>query len=111
MMTNIDWVDVAINKYLAGRLARFRARLEQEAEQPVGDLEVNAALLLSDLCRFLGLDEPQYVYVLGERGVEYVLRVMEAHCSVRANRVTTRSRPASETVEVVATSPLLGGSR
>lgn len=110
MATNIDWIDVAISKYLAGRLARFRARLEREAEGPIGDLEVNAALLLSDLCRFLGLDEQQYTYVLGEHGVKYVLEVMEAHCSVRVNSPPTQHRSVPDAVEVVAISQPDGGS-
>ncbi len=55
MTTNLDSVEKAVNKYITGKLAQFRAALENEAERPIGALESNAALILSDLCNFLGL--------------------------------------------------------
>jgi cobyrinic acid a,c-diamide synthase len=79
-----------MNKYLAGRLARFRARLEHEAEQPIGELEVNAALLLLDLCRHLGLVEAQSV------------RVLEANNSAMVSSLAAERQ--IETVEHVAVS-------
>lgn len=111
MATNIDWVDAAIGKYVTGKLRRFRARLEQEAEQSVGDLEVNAALLLSDLCRFLGLDEQQHDYVLGGAGVRYVQEVVDAHASVRVNPLPVGCKPVEGAAEAMAVSRPKGGSR
>ena len=93
MKTETDWGDAAISKRLEERLKQFRARLERESDQSIGDLEVNAALLLLDLCRHLGLEEDQSVRVLGIGGVEYVLEVMEAHLSTRVRSHTTRRRP------------------
>lgn len=80
--TRTDLLEVAINRYLTGRLAHFRAILEQEAEQPIQDLEVSAALLLSDLCRFIGLDPAQHDHVLGHSGVQHVLQVLDTPVSL-----------------------------
>ena len=102
MTASIYWFDAAISKYLAGRLARFRTRLEKEAERPIGDLELNAALFLSDLGRLLGLDKLQHNHVLGEHGVQYVLEVSEARVSLRLDLLPAQRMPAPEAVEVAA---------
>jgi hypothetical protein len=46
-------------------LKQFRQFIEEQAGQPVQEVEINAALLLSDLCLFLGLDAGNQVKVLG----------------------------------------------
>jgi hypothetical protein len=46
-------------------LREFRQQLECEAGAQVHTVELNAALLLSDLCEFLGLDAGNQVKVLG----------------------------------------------
>jgi hypothetical protein len=57
---------------LAKSLTLFRQHLEAEAAEPIANLEVNAALLLSDLCQFLGLGAPQQSQVLGKHGTRYL---------------------------------------
>lgn len=98
MIERIDWVDVAMSKYLTGRLADFRTNLEQGAGHQINDLECNAALFFSDLCRLFSLDEQQTQYVLGEAGVRYVTRVLESRMTLRLNGAVQklaqgRSRP------------------
>lgn len=84
MSANTDWLETAIAHYLTGKLARFRVDLEQGTDQPIDALQVNAALFISDLCRFLGLDEEQHDHVLGESGVHHVLAVLETRVSAYA---------------------------
>ena len=77
MLQNTDWFGPAVSKYLTGRLARFRVKLEREADRPIDGLHLDAALLLSDLCRFLGLDEAQHRHVLGQDAVHHVEEKMK----------------------------------
>jgi hypothetical protein len=100
MSTNTDWLDKAVSKYLTGRLAQFRASLEEESGQPINAIETDAALLLSDLCRFLGLDEEQHNYVLGGSGVRHVNHVLETQVAVRKALSYT---PHKSTLEVMRT--------
>jgi len=103
MSGNTNWLDAAISKYLSGKLAQFCSELDEGTRQPIGALQTDAALLLSDLCRFLGLDEEQHNHVLGESGVQHVMQVLETHirsayrfstctadCSVRGARGRSR---------------------
>ncbi len=83
MSTNMDQLNGVIGKYMTGQLARFRAELEEGTGQSIGDFQTNTALLLSDLCRFLGLDEQQHDHVLGASGVQHVLQVLETRVPVR----------------------------
>jgi len=92
MSENIGWLHAAMSTYLTGRLAQFRAELEEGAGQPICALKTDAALLLSDLCRFLGLDEEQHNFVLGEGGVRHVMQVLEMRVSVRTG---SQLRPMS----------------
>jgi hypothetical protein len=55
MSTNMDWLDAAVGKYLTGRLAQFRSELEEGTGRSVSALQVDVALLFSDLCRFFHL--------------------------------------------------------
>ncbi len=61
---------------LADELARFRAHLEQEADVPISELEVNAALLLLDLCTFLRLGSSQSKRILGNTTVTKIYAFM-----------------------------------
>jgi hypothetical protein len=111
MSANIDWLDAAISKYLTGRLARFRAELEEGTEQSIGTLQINAALLLSDLCRFLGLDEQQHDYVLGEGGVQHVLEVLETRVLICTAPLPTLQGTTPERLESVLASVPTDGLR
>ncbi len=53
-------------------LARFRQQVEREAGQPIESLDLNAALLLSDLCRFLELSDEGCGRVLGDGAAAFV---------------------------------------
>jgi hypothetical protein len=62
---------------LSAALAEFRRCLERENGEPVHSLEVNAALLLNDLCRFLTLGDKQRCQVLGKPAAAYIEEVMD----------------------------------
>jgi len=53
-------------------LARFRHQVEHDAGQPIEALDLNAALLLSDLCRFLELSDEGCGRVLGDGAAAFV---------------------------------------
>lgn len=57
---------------MSEELTRFRRQLETEAGEPIQDLEVNAALLLSDLCHFLKLGQKQQDMILGAQASHYL---------------------------------------
>ncbi len=71
-------------------LARFRQQVEREAGQPIESLDLNAALLLSDLCRFMELPQEGCGRVLGAGAVSFVGQV-------EAQRVSLRPSPESLT--------------
>lgn len=106
MSANQAWLEIAIAKYLTGKLTRFRADLERGTDQPIDALHFNAALLLSDLCRFLGLDEEQHNQVLGERGVQHVSEVLGTRVWAR-KPARSLPKPTVETAEQL-TLPLAG---
>jgi hypothetical protein len=102
MSTNIAWFDTAISKYLTGKLVQFRSELEEGTGQPISALQFNAALLLSDLCRSLNLDEEQHDYVLGESGTQHVLQVLETRITVRTSLPLAQPTAMSEMMDVAA---------
>jgi hypothetical protein len=53
-------------------LLTFRRQIEHEAGTPIKDLELNTALLLSDLCRLFGLSEENRCRVLGKQATSFV---------------------------------------
>ena len=63
-------------------LADFRRYLEREAGTPIERLDVNAALLLHDLCEFLELGEPQRQKVLGWSAAAFVKAELDARVSL-----------------------------
>jgi len=71
---------------LAQDVMRFRQHLEAEAAEPISALEVNAALLLSDLCQFLGLDTPQRSQVLGPYGTRYLATILATQVKQTPNQ-------------------------
>ena len=72
MPANTQRLDAVMPKYVAGQLARFWADLEGHTHGPVGAVHTDAARLLSDLCRFCGLNKQQHNRVLGETGARHV---------------------------------------
>lgn len=56
-------------------LTDFRQQLEQESGRTVNQLDANAAELLSDLCRFLGLSDSNRWKILGTVGARHIVIV------------------------------------
>jgi hypothetical protein len=52
-------------------LQDFRRQLEHASGGPINDLNANAAEIISDLCRFLGLSEQNRRKVLGTNGAQH----------------------------------------
>ncbi len=52
--------------YFAATLTAFRKKLEEEAGETVAEMDLNAATMLYDLCRFTGLDNHQMTEVIGK---------------------------------------------
>ncbi len=59
-------------KSLTALLADFRQQLEHDSGASVNRVDANAAELLSDLCRFLGLSDQNRRKVLGMSGTRHV---------------------------------------
>ena len=76
------WVKGVEYATMAGLLLDFRRYIERDAGAPIERLEVNGALLLSDMCRFLGLDEGQRAKVLGRSAAVYVAAVLDERVSL-----------------------------
>ena len=70
-------IDHVLARYLTTKLTQFRTQLEKTSGHSIDTLEVDAALMLSDLCRFLGLEEAQHNRVLGDAGIASVLDHLE----------------------------------
>ena len=111
MSTNTDRPPTAINEYLTEALAQFRASLEEGTGQPIDALPTNPALLLSDLCRFLGLDEQQHDRVLGASGTRHLLQVLATRVSVPAALPHMLHESAPVAVESVFAPVPVGGSQ
>jgi hypothetical protein len=71
----------ALSRYIKGveyasmtsLLQDFRRQLEHESGGPVHELnDVNAAVMISDLCLFLGLSDQNRRKVLGARAAMYI---------------------------------------
>lgn len=59
-------VDPTVTEEAAARLANFAARLRRELGQPLHTVDLNAALLLCDLCEAWPLSVEQQARVLGD---------------------------------------------
>ena len=66
-------------------LLAYRQQIECETGVPVKDLQLNTALLLSDLCRLLGLSEENCRQVLGDQAANFVYGVEAQRISLRLN--------------------------
>jgi hypothetical protein len=67
-------------------LRDFRKFLERDADVPVERIELNGALLLNDLCRFLKLGEQQRMKVLGRSAAAYVDALLDEGVTLPAIR-------------------------
>ena len=63
-------------------LTDFRRKLESESDEPIEQLEVNAALLLSDLSEHLGLGVAQHDMILGQPAVDYLTSILETRVTI-----------------------------
>ena len=70
------WVRGIEYATMSGLLADFRQNLECDSGQPIESMELNAALVLHDLCQFLGLGEEQRQKVLGRKATVYLERAL-----------------------------------
>ena len=66
------WVKGVEYVTMSTLLADFRRYIEREAGTPMERLEINGALLLNDLCSFLGMDESLRHKVLGRSAAAFV---------------------------------------
>jgi len=66
------WVKGVEYVTMSTLLADFRRYIEREAGTPMERLEINGALLLNDLCSFLGMDESLRRKVLGRSAAAFV---------------------------------------
>ena len=66
------WVKGVEYVTMSTLMADFRRYVEREAGAPVERIELNGALLLNDLCSFLGMDESLRRKVLGRSAAAFV---------------------------------------
>ncbi len=69
---------------LSAALAEFRRCLERESGAPIQDMELNAALILNDLCRFLHLGEKQRQQVLGKSAVTCIEAMFDTRVDLKS---------------------------
>jgi hypothetical protein len=81
---------------LTQELKRFREQLEAEAGEPAYSIETNAALLLSDLCKFFKLGASQCDRILGPQAATYVAANLETEVTIAVERLRLTS--GSDTV-------------
>jgi hypothetical protein len=60
---------------LTAALKHFRQQVEQSTGTPIQNIEINAALLLSDVCTFIGLSDEKRRDVLGKSASVFVSSV------------------------------------
>ena len=70
-------------RYMSDLLAGFRKYIEKDAGEPIQRMEVNAALLLNDLCDFLVLGDKQRRTVLGKSAAAFVQDELDSRVSAR----------------------------
>ena len=71
--------------------------------QPISALQLDAALLLSDLSGSFSLDEEQHNYVLGENRTLLVMQVPEIRIAVRMSLPLAQHVGTPEMMETVST--------
>ncbi len=57
---------------LTAALKHFRQEVEKGSGEPIQKIEINAALLISDICRWIGLSEERRSEVLGKSATAFV---------------------------------------
>ena len=62
----IEFASPLASHKLVATLSTFREQLERDSGEPLQHLELNVALLLDDLCRFLQMNDQQRQQVLGQ---------------------------------------------
>jgi hypothetical protein len=60
---------------LTAALKHFRQQVESGTGAPIQNVEINAALLLDDVCKFIGLSEDRRREVLGKSAAAFVSSV------------------------------------
>ncbi|NTU61956.1 MAG: hypothetical protein HGB05_00820 [Chloroflexi bacterium] len=60
---------------LTTALKHFRQQVESGTGAPIQNIEINAALLLDDVCMFIGLSEEKRREVLGKSAASFVASV------------------------------------
>lgn len=75
-----DQVECAL---MSDVLREFRLYLEGETGLPISNVEMNGALLLFDLCQFLGLDDTNQTKVLGPTGRTFTHQFVRERFTLR----------------------------
>jgi hypothetical protein len=60
---------------LTAALKRFRQQVESGTGAPIQNIEINAALLLDDVCKFIGLSDDRRRVVFGKSAAVFVSSV------------------------------------
>jgi hypothetical protein len=81
---------------LTQELKRFREQLEAEAGEPAFAIETNAALLLSDLCKFFKLGSSRCDRILGRQAASNIAATLETEVFITDERLLLPS--GSDTV-------------
>jgi hypothetical protein len=76
------WVKGVEYSTVSTLLADFRRYIEKDAGEPVERLEVNGAMFLDDLCKFLGLEEPLRQKVLGRSAANFIKTELDATVTI-----------------------------
>jgi hypothetical protein len=69
--------------YMSDLLKEFRLYLEDEAGLPIQNMYFNAALLLEDLCDFLGISPENRAKVLGTSGALHIQQFISQRCTLK----------------------------
>ncbi len=88
-LVDIRRLDASLQYSTVSDLLRdFRRYIEREAGVPVERIELNGALLLDDLCRFLRLGEQQRQKVLGRSAAAFVDATLDERVTLPVIRKT-----------------------
>ncbi len=75
----MDKLDPKGHQKLIAALMALREELEAGCDEELWPhIELNAALLLSDVCKAIGLESRETALVLGERGMQFVLETKDS---------------------------------
>ena len=79
--------DDGLSVIVTSMLADFRQWLEEQLDEPLAFVDLNGALLLSNLCEYLGLDDSQRAQVLGPDALQSVHRIEADHLSFATGHI------------------------